>query len=795
MKRDRPYTFDRWLVLTVCVAVLWTHPSHATDPSLFTFGQEAGAQGTHSVRIVPTVHPGVPQSADAMWYVPRVSDVSIPPAVVDLARGVRMLEENGDAAAALPLVSHASLAKTDVADYAQFYTGIALQRLNRLPEAEAAFAAVAEREPEGFLAGFASYKQADVREARGDFAGALAIQEKLFARPIVSPEAVWLKIATLSAAAGDQRRAIDAHRKILYEYPLSTEAVESETALDRLQAFDLSSAAAAAAEVTRAEALFKARRWDQAKSAFTRVRNHVAPQDRDLVAIRLAAIDHHQDRHRPARDVFTRYSGNHAFAEIADFHLLGITRTLGPADDYPKRVQAYVARHPSSPFAEEALNDLATYYIRADNDGAAATIFEQMLEKYPSGRFAERAAWKAGWWAYRQKNFRNAIDVFERGAVTFPRSDYRPSWLYWSARAYDQIGDTTTATGRYQLAATDYLNTYYGRLSWRRLEERKEATVARGIRRVIAEPPLPPPGVERIARLIQLELYHPALRELQHVQSTVGDSVPLQATIAFVQHKLGNLRPGITLMKRAYPQFMAAGGEQLPDEILRVMFPLDYWPLIQYHAKARGLDPFLVAALVGQESTFDADIVSAAKAIGLMQVIPDTGARYARKIGITPFSAARLTDPETNVRIGTTYLSELIQEFGAAYFAIASYNAGEHRIARWKRERPDLPQDEFIDDIPYEETRNYVKRILGTAEDYRRLYGNGAPPTTITRVDATGSNGAARVDKPAVTKKSPTLKKATPKKAAKKTTAKKSPSKKAATKKTTPKKTLKQRNR
>jgi soluble lytic murein transglycosylase len=198
---------------------------------------------------------------------------------------------------------------------------------------------------------------------------------------------------------------------------------------------------------------------------------------------------------------------------------------------------------------------------------------------------------------------------------------------------------------------------------------------------------------------------------------------------------MGNLRLGINAMKRAYPQWLAAGGESLPVEIQRVVFPIDYWPLIQKHATAHGLDPFLVAALVAQESTFDPVIRSSANAVGLMQVLPSTGRQFARKLKIPRYTPARLTDPETNVRLGTAIFADSLKKFGGVHFALAAYNAGDHRVAAWQRERPDMDQDVFIDDIPFPETQNYVKRILGTAEDYRRLYGSPAQKAQPTRTD------------------------------------------------------------
>ena len=130
-----------------------------------------------------------------------------------------------------------------------------------------------------------------------------------------------------------------------------------------------------------------------------------------------------------------------------------------------------------------------------------------------------------------------------------------------------------------------------------------------------------------------------------------------------------------------------------------------------------------MAALIAQESTFDKDIVSSANAVGLMQIVPATGRRWARRLGIRSFSTRRLTVPEINVRIGTAYFAELMKQFGSVHVALAGYNAGDSRVVRWQRERPGLPHDEFIDDIPFPETQNYVRRILGTADDYRRLYG------------------------------------------------------------------------
>ncbi|MBA3272123.1 MAG: transglycosylase SLT domain-containing protein, partial [Acidobacteria bacterium] len=714
-------------------------------------------------RLGPTVHPTVPATLDAMWYAPSTT-APAPVAVTNLARGVQLLDLNSNPADALPLVNAPALAATDVADYARYYAGIALLRLNRLAEADAAFAEVAARRTDTQLPEAALFRQAEIRESRQDFAGAATLYERLLDRRLGSPQIALVKLGAVLSAAGQRERAIQVHRRVLREFTLSAEAAEAERLLDSLGGFSLDSAPAVQEELARADALYKVRKYDRAHDAFTRVRDRLEGGDRDRVTMRLAQIQAVNGQHRAARDVFTRFVGHSALSPEALYGVVAANRALGDHGQADALTEHLAVRHPSHPLAEEALNEVARRHVLDDEDGKAAAVYTRMIDRFPAGAFAERATWKAGWWAYRQKNFRETIRVFERATASFPRSDYRPSWLYWTARAYEQLGQKPVAVERYRLTATDYLNTYYGRLAWQRLGGHSEASVTPGVRRESMAPPTAPPNVPTIRRLIERGLYRPALNELQYAQKVWGDSPALQATIALVHNRMGNLRLGINAMRRAYPQFMAAGGEELPREILEVIFPLDYWPLLKGNAEAHGLDPFVLVALAAQESTFDAQIRSPANAIGLMQFVPATGRRYAKAIGMRNFSERSLENPEISARLGATYISDLHKRFGGYHFALAGYNAGEHRVVRWNNEAPGLPQDEWIDNIPYFETQNYVKRILGTAEDYRRLYGAGQMPSSVTRpVKKTVAPA-----KEAPTKRAPV----------KKTRAKKSPAKK-----------------
>jgi soluble lytic murein transglycosylase len=692
-------------------------------------------------RLAPTAHPPLPADPSQYWFVP---DAPASPtsasgrentALMRFTRGAQLIA-SGEFAAGLPLVSTKELAASPLAPYADYYMGVALAGLSRLAEADAVLTELAVRKPEGYLREAGTLRLADVLVRNGAAARAEDLLEDLSKEKVRAPEAVFLALAGAEEAVAHRDHALEAYRRIYYDYPMSSEAVDAQSAIERLQTADLIPPDRYKRELSRAEQLFAARRWAQARAAFHSLARAAQGDDRELIALRLAEADYYLDRHRAARDGLRPLVDRNKREAEAQFFYLTAVRALGDTATYVRLARQLVTDHPDSEWAAETLNNLASHHIVADDDAQADVVFRELLRRFPRHRYSERAAWKAGWLAYRNRKFAETAEIFENAAFAFPRGDNRPAWLYWSGRSRDQLGDEATANARYRLAVADYQNSYYGRLAAKILRDRGEPLVPPTTRVAAAgAPPDAVPNDGVIRALAAAELYEEALREVQYAQRVWGDSPQLQATAAWIRHRQGlglkaterftALRGAITTMRRAYPQFLAAGGEHLPPEVLRIIFPLDFWPLITKYAKSHDLDPFLLAALMVQESTFTPEIRSAANAYGLMQVIPATGRTVARQLGIKGFSTSMLTTPETNVRIGTKYFKDMVDKFGGVHYALAGYNAGPHRVVTWRQEAPGLPQDEFIDNIPFAETQAYVKRILGTAEDYRRLYGTG----------------------------------------------------------------------
>jgi len=741
-------------------------------------------------QLAPTVHPALPEDPSDLWLVPSERERAARTIGVyePLADGVAKYRAT-DYAGALGLLGRPALAATPLAGYATYYVGLAELRMGRVADARRTFESLREKKPEGHLAIAAALAAGEAAEAAGDAAAAVRLYEPIAADKDAVNDEVLTRLGRAALAAGDRAKAAAAYVRLYYEFPLTDAATAAAPHISALQ--DVIVRTGYKADLGRAQILFGARRYDEARAVYQDLQRQAEGDDKELADLRLAECEFFLKRYAAARDGVRPYLDRASRRAEARFFYLSALRGLGEIDQYIGGTTSLVAEFPDSSWSEEALNNLASYYIISDQDALAAETFRAIVEKFPTGARAERAAWKYGWWMYRTGDDAETVRVFETAAATFPRSDYRPSYLYWAARAHERLGEATEANARLRLVFTDYGNSYYGRLAERQLGRRAGLSTAGDRAAHASRTTRPAPEIERVPtdRTIRLLLangmYDDALNELRYAQRVWGGSPAIDATIAWVYHQQGELRRAITLMRRVYPQFLTGGGQALPPGILQVIFPLTYWDAIKRNSAKHHLDPYVVAALIAQESTFDAGVKSAANAWGLMQILPSTGRRLARTVGIRRFSTPMLTNPDVNIRLGTLYFSQLVKQFGGTYYALASYNAGESRIVRWKAERPGLEEDEFIDDIPFPETQNYVKRILGTAEDYRMLYGEGggrprvatrtapvpvtkgpkAPVATkpATRKPAT-AKAPARKKPPAVTKKSTPSGKVSPKK-------------------------------
>jgi soluble lytic murein transglycosylase len=300
------------------------------------------------------------------------------------------------------------------------------------------------------------------------------------------------------------------------------------------------------------------------------------------------------------------------------------------------------------------------------------------------------------------------------------RADSR--WTYFDARLADLAGDRAAAQAGYRAAARD--PDFHGFLAADRIDQPyalcplqpRDPPAARA---AVAKDA----GIERAMALYRIGRGAWAEREWTAALARFDDT---QRRLAVeVAQDNGWYDRGVFGL-------VNVGGERKPDELrlYHLRFPLHHDALIRREAVRNGVDPAWVAAEIRAESVFNPKARSGANARGLMQVLPETGAAVARRLGMPWSGAESLYDPATNIAIGTAYLREMKEKYGRPYVAIAAYNAGPTPTARWQSQRPAMDPDFWIETISYKETREYVARVLAFSVIYDwRLDGTAVPVT------------------------------------------------------------------
>ena len=463
---------------TLAIAWTLTLASHA-EPRL-----DAEAQQVASI-LAPTNHPILPADLSRLWLVPAKTRAGSASGSTDFLAAMKVADKT-DYAKALPLFTKASRAESPFGNYALYYAGMGELRLGRFAAARDLFQQLLERRPIGYLAEAAALGAAECAEGLNDYDAAVAIYERLAAAKTTAPDELLMRLGGAAKSAGDNRKAAEAFGRVLYDFPLSSSAPLAQSqyaALPNVQPLTVGSQRYKL-ELGRAERLFGARRYADARKVYEALQPLAAGDDREIVDLRLAESDYYQKRVRVARDALKPYTTKGSRQGEALFFYALASGDLGEQDEFRRAVRRIVDEFPTESWAEEALNNQATRHVVADEDDEADAVFRELYEKYPRGSYAERAAWKAGWRAYRQERPADTVRFFERAAAEFPRSDYRPAWLYWAGRAHDLLKEPALADERYMLTAADYMNSYYGRLALKRLEGRKPPP------RILGEPTL-----------------------------------------------------------------------------------------------------------------------------------------------------------------------------------------------------------------------------------------------------------------------------------------------------------------
>ncbi|WP_373045088.1 transglycosylase SLT domain-containing protein [Vulgatibacter sp.] len=392
---------------------------------------------------------------------------------------------------------------------------------------------------------------------------------------------------------------------------------------------------------------------------------------------------------------------------------------------------------------DESLGHLRRLEQEAGGATARSAAFLAAFFLYDAGRFAEaeaafraygkkhgrqargdEAAWYTAWSLYKQgKNLAAARELaaLER---RWRRSSLVDQAIYWQGRALERAGRKAEAAARYRASIARDPGGWYALLARERLGEKAPplALEARPLAVPAALPKQPQETgarLDRAAALYAAGLLDEGGAELEAAIEGRRDA-SLLAAAAQLAHEAGDHHRAFRL-----GLFRLGGLRGAADIAFPEAFPAE----VRSAAARFEVDPHFVWSIMRQESGFRPRVRSPAAAVGLMQLLPVTAERIAGLLQRPAAEAKRLEDPAVNVTFGTWYLAALLERFGGSVaLAAAAYNAGPPAVARWMAEpaRKDLPLDEFVESIPYRETRHYVKRVIGNMQIYRLVHGGDA---------------------------------------------------------------------
>lgn len=359
------------------------------------------------------------------------------------------------------------------------------------------------------------------------------------------------------------------------------------------------------------------------------------------------------------------------------------------------------------------LADLATDDGR---DADARSGFSEIARRFPTSVLAPSALFHAAIIAYAGGSFEAAARDFDALVQRYPRSVDASAARYWSGRARERMGDRTRAAAQWRdVIGTDPLS-YYAMKSALRLGVSPWRPVP-GPDSLAPQPELAR-ATARAALLEQLGMNTEESFEYDAMVSAAGRSPNSILAAADALHQRGELSRAMGLARRA----LAASATR-DTRLFHLLYPLAFADVIRTEATARKIDPALVAALIQQESSFNPRATSRAGALGLMQVLPSVAATIAKSRGMAGFDRVLLYQPDVNVPLGMAHLDAMVRQYPRIEYALAAYNAGGSPVRRWRQKRGTEDPELFLERIPYDETRDYVRILLRNQATYRVLYG------------------------------------------------------------------------
>ena len=636
---------------------------------------------------------------------------------------------DGEYAKAIDPLAKARQRAGDLGDYVDHFLATAYVEAGRPQEAVATLKDFHSKYPDSIFKRDALVTLANALLESGDPAAAIARLEG--ERTPVRAD-VELALARAWLATGDTGRAVDALYRIFYTMPTSEQAAAADAELQQLALKGPITPPTTVLRRTRADLLLRSRQASDAVPEYQALLQQASETDARPLQMELAVALYRSGNHREASDLLQQMGD-----QADEFRARRMFYQLEIARPDQEKVSEMISRmrdvEPTSAWFQEGLLSAGNTYLLKSDFKTATGFYAELASRFPEGKYGAYAAWKSAWLELRLGRQAEAKSAVERYIDLYPQGAELSAALYWRGRIAEDEKDLPTARAYYSKTSERFFNSYYAALSRERLAEidpsgeKADDPLLRKI--VVPQPPanvaLAGPAddlrVQKSKLLENAGLVDFAARELQAAGTS---SEWLAGETARLYRDSGIHYRALQTVKRAVPGYYSFQLSDLPRPVWEYLFPRAYWEDLSHYASANGLNPYLVASLIRQESEFNAAALSRANAMGLMQILPGTGKRVAKQLRIRGFDSSQLFEPTYNLQLGTRYFRDLLKRYdGRIEYALAAYNAGPERVDEWRKGTyRDMP--EFVESIPFTETREYVQAIVRNVSLYQRLYEN-----------------------------------------------------------------------
>ena len=645
--------------------------------------------------------------------------------------------------------SRAEAAFPDLGDYAAYYRGEALRMREEKDKALQTFRELVQKEPASLLVPKAQLQMAELLLEQGNPAGAVSLCEQVIRMNGSREGAVQARFLLAQAKEKEQNwpEAARLYQEVWLRHPLHARAKIAQTQYEALLKEKKIPPVKVSPEASfrRTQALFQARLYDAALSEMDQLEGF--PKEAypagyageawiDDFYFQRGMIHFWRKRFFQAEEAFhlvVRKARQKAAGEKAFYWRLRALERLGRGGEVLKLAEAFPAEYPGGIYGDRVLQLKAQVLEDRGSAEEAIAAYQEVAVKFPKGTLVLPSLWKAGWLLLQQGDPEAATRTWEAVETFKPVTPWSEKALYWRGKALEKRGKPEPAEQIFQRLRREFPAAYYTQLA---IGRGASPALEKGFPPIqdVSPASVPDPasgsaeaGALRLKKgrlLSRLNLFPEALEELEATEANGGAGEEMRLEVSRLFREMGEYHRSNLLVRRNFAVRPLTNNLSPREHSVQLLaYPLGNPLWINRYAESQNLDPALLCAVILEESRFDPQALSVAGARGLMQIMPATGKDIAKSLKVRPFGEQKLYDPELNIRFGSWYLARLLEEFGGkTHLAVAAYNAGPRAVRDWLARFPGLPEDEFVERIPYLETRNYVVRVLTSRQVYKILY-------------------------------------------------------------------------